>query len=98
LYATALAVAGKPFVAAFNAGAPFGREVPVFDDPRLVRDDAMGRRVAAVVGSGRAAVLRGHGAVIAAAGIVDAVALALEPEDSARRLRLRHASCGARPF
>jgi len=98
LYATALAVAGKPFVAAFNAGAPFGREVPVFDDPRLVRDDAMGRKVAAVVGTGRAAVLRGHGAVIAAAGIVDAVALALELEESARRLWLTYAIGEPRRF
>src|SRR5207249_4902486 len=73
LYATSLSVAGKPLVTAFNAGAPFGREVPVFDDPRLVRSEDQGRRLAAVVGRGPAALLRGHGAARGALPILSCV-------------------------
>jgi ribulose-5-phosphate 4-epimerase/fuculose-1-phosphate aldolase len=98
LYATALAVAGKPLVAAFNAGASFGREVPVFDDPRLVRDESRGRALAAVVAKGNAAVLRGHGAVVVAKDIVTCVALALQLEESARRLWLAYAVGEPRRF
>ena len=98
LYATALAVAGKPLVAAFNAGASFGREVPVFDDPRLVRDESRGRALAAVVAKGNAAVLRGHGAVVVAKDIVTCVALALQLEESARRLWLAYAVSEPRRF
>ena len=98
LYATALAVAGKPLVTAFNAGANFGREVPVFDDPRLVRDEARGRALAAVVGVGKAAVMRGHGVVVVAPDIVSCVALALQLEESARRLWLAYAIGEPREF
>jgi ribulose-5-phosphate 4-epimerase/fuculose-1-phosphate aldolase len=98
LYATALAVAGKPLVAAFNAGAPFGREVPVYDDPALVRDSAQGRRLAGVLGSGRAAVLRGHGAVVVGNDLPTCVAMSLELEESARRLWLTYAIGEPRRF
>jgi ribulose-5-phosphate 4-epimerase/fuculose-1-phosphate aldolase len=98
LYATALAVAGKPLVAAFNAGAVFGREVPVHDDPALVRDGAQGRRLVRVLGSGAAALLRGHGAVVVAGDLEGCVALSLELEESARRLWLAYAVGKPRPF
>ena len=98
LYATALSVAGKPLVAAFNAGASFGRVVPVFDDPRLVRDEVRGRALAAAVGTGTAAVLRGHGAVVVAPDIVTCLALALQLEESARRLWLAYAVGEPRAF
>ena len=90
LYATSLVVAGKPLVAAFNAGAPFGREVPVYDDPRLVRDEASAARLAGVLGLGPAALLRGHGAVVAAPDVMSAVALAVQLEESAHRLWLAY--------
>jgi len=90
LYATALTVAGKPLVAAFNAGAPFGREVPVYDDPALVRTTAQGQRLAVVVGTGKAALLRGHGAAVVAPDLVTCVALSLQLEESARRLWLAY--------
>jgi HCOMODA/2-hydroxy-3-carboxy-muconic semialdehyde decarboxylase len=91
LHATALAVTGKPLVAASNAGAPFGKEVPVFDDPRLVRDDAIAARLVSVLGSGRAALMRGHGAVVVGDDVPAATALAIELEESARRLWLAYA-------
>ena len=98
LYATALSVAEKPLVAAFNAGASFGREVPVLDDPRLIRDGARGRALAAVVGAGNAAVMRGHGAVVVARDIVTCLALALQLEESAHRLWLSYAIGEPRRF
>ena len=42
LAATAFATVGKPLITAFNAGAPFGKAVPVYDDPDLVRNDDQG--------------------------------------------------------
>ncbi|OLC20501.1 MAG: hypothetical protein AUH33_03560 [Chloroflexi bacterium 13_1_40CM_68_21] len=98
LHATALAVAGKPLVAAFNAGAPFGREVPVYDDPALIRESAPARRLASVLGSGRAAVLRGHGAVVVGDDLPTCVAMSLQLEESARRLWLTYAIGEPRRF
>jgi ribulose-5-phosphate 4-epimerase/fuculose-1-phosphate aldolase len=98
LYATSLSVVGKPLVAAFNAGAPFGREVPVFDDPRLIRSDEQGRRLARLIGQGPAALLRGHGAVVVAADLPRAVAFALQLEESAHRLWLTYAIGEPRRF
>jgi HCOMODA/2-hydroxy-3-carboxy-muconic semialdehyde decarboxylase len=91
LYATTFAVAGKPLLTAFNAGTWFGREVPVYDDPLLVRDDAQGRRLAEVLGAGRAALLRGHGVVVVGHDIPACVATSLALEESARRLWLAYA-------
>jgi ribulose-5-phosphate 4-epimerase/fuculose-1-phosphate aldolase len=86
LFATTFAVSGKPFITAFNAGAWFGAEVPVYDDPVLVRDDAQGRRLADTLGRGRAAVLRGHGVVAVGHDVASCVAASLALEESARRL------------
>jgi L-fuculose-phosphate aldolase len=86
LFATTFAVAGKPLVCAFNSGAWFGQELPVFDDPVLVRDDDRGRAVARVLANGRAALLRGHGVLVVGEDLPTAVAGAILLEDSARRL------------
>src|SRR5207244_963291 len=81
-----LAVAGKPLVCAFNSGAWFGHDVPVFDDPVLVRDEAGGRAVAGVLRERRAVLMRGHGVLVVGEDIPSAVAGAILLEDSARRL------------
>jgi ribulose-5-phosphate 4-epimerase/fuculose-1-phosphate aldolase len=86
--ATAFAVAGRPLIVASNAGAWLGGTVPVFDDPELVRTDALGRSVARDLGPARAALLRGHGAVVLGEDIPDCVTAALFLEESAERLRL----------
>ena len=98
LYATTFAVSGKPFITAFNAGAWFGREVPVYDDPTLVREDAQGQRLAGVLARGRAAVLRGHGVVVVGENIPSCVAASLALEESARRLWYAYAIGEPRPF
>ena len=86
LFATTFAVAGRPLICAFNSGAWFGNDVPVFDDPALVRDEAAGRSVARVLGDRRAALMRGHGVLVVGEDLPTAVAGAILLEDSARRL------------
>lgn len=64
-------------------GAYFDR-VPLWEDPRLLRDDASARAVAEAMGDARAIVLRGNGAVVAAECLPKAVTLAWFLEDAAR--------------
>lgn len=98
LAATAFAVAGQPLVTAFNAGAPFGRVVPVYDDPDLIRDDAQGRGLAADLGDRRAVLLRGHGVAVVADDIPSCVTLSLYLEENARRLAFALTLGPVRPF
>ncbi len=86
LFATAFATAGRPLVCAYNAGVAFGREVPVFDDPDLVRRDDQGREVATVLGNERAALLRGHGVIVVGEDVPTCVTASLYLEESAKRL------------
>jgi ribulose-5-phosphate 4-epimerase/fuculose-1-phosphate aldolase len=86
--ATAFAVAGRPLIVASNAGAWFGGTIPVYDDPELVRTDALGQAVARDLGGARAVLLRGHGAVVLGEDIPDCVTAALYLEESAERLLL----------
>jgi len=86
LFATAFATAGRPLVCAYNAGAVFGHEVPVFDDPDLVRRDDQGREVAKVLRDRRAALLRGHGVIVVGEDVPTCVTASLFLEESAKRL------------
>jgi ribulose-5-phosphate 4-epimerase/fuculose-1-phosphate aldolase len=86
LAATAFATVGKPLITAFNAGAPFGRVVPVYDDPDLVRNDRQGNAMAADLGAHRAVLLRGHGVAIVADDVPSCVTLSLYLEENAKRL------------
>jgi ribulose-5-phosphate 4-epimerase/fuculose-1-phosphate aldolase len=60
----------------------------VYDDPELVRTDALGLALARDLGASRAALLRGHGAVVLGEDIPDCVTAALFLEESAERLIL----------
>ena len=86
LFATAFATAGRPLVCAYNAGVAFGATVPVFDDPDLVRRDEQGRAVATVLADHRAALLRGHGAIVVGEDVPTCVTASLYLEESAKRL------------
>ena len=86
LAATAFATVGKPLITAFNAGAPFGRAVPVYDDPDLVRDDQQGSAMAQDLGAHRAVLLRGHGVAVVADDVPSCVTLSLYLEENAKRL------------
>ena len=86
LAATAFATVGKPLITAFNAGVPFGRLVPVYDDPDLVRNDRQGSAIAKDLGAHRAVLLRGHGVAVVAEDVPSCVTLSLYLEENAKRL------------
>jgi ribulose-5-phosphate 4-epimerase/fuculose-1-phosphate aldolase len=86
LAATAFATVGKPLITAFNAGAPFGKAVPVYDDPDLVRSEQQGSAMAKDLGAHRAVLLRGHGVAVVADDVPSCVTLSLYLEENAKRL------------
>ena len=61
-------------------------EVPVWDEPELVRDRASGQRLIDVLGDASVALLRWHGAVIVGATVREAVLRAILAEQHARQL------------
>jgi ribulose-5-phosphate 4-epimerase/fuculose-1-phosphate aldolase len=83
-WSTFLTMVGAPFTPVFPQGALLG-EVPVLDSPLSINTRTMGKRVAATVGAGRAALLKSHGAVIVGTTIVECFALAAYLEENAQR-------------
>lgn len=82
--ATALTSAGVPIRPLHGQGAFLGPEVPVFDDPRLVRDHDRAQALADALGSAPAVLMRGNGAVTVGADVGQAVARMWLLEASAR--------------
>jgi HCOMODA/2-hydroxy-3-carboxy-muconic semialdehyde decarboxylase len=80
----ALSALGRTPRALHGFGAYFAPSAPLHDDPRLVRDEASAAALASRLGGARAIVMRGNGAMTAAASLEDAVALAWYLEDAAR--------------
>ena len=78
-----LSVAGLVPVPRHGIGAYFGR-VPLWDDPRLLRDDAAASGLADMLGDASALVMRGNGAVVVGESLPQAVTLAWFLEDAAR--------------
>jgi ribulose-5-phosphate 4-epimerase/fuculose-1-phosphate aldolase len=66
-------------------GTLFHDGIPVFPDPRLVRDHTRGVALARSLGPHRAVLLRAHGAAITGEGIVEAVGGTFLFEENARR-------------
>ena len=64
-------------------GAYFDR-LPLWDDPRLLRNDAAAQALAHCMGQASAVVMRGNGAVVTGATLEQAVTLAWFLEDAAR--------------
>ncbi|WP_439569720.1 class II aldolase/adducin family protein [Sphingopyxis sp.] len=79
----ALSVAGLVPVPRHGIGAYF-KAVPLWDDPRLLRDDAAAAGLAEMLGDVPALVMRGNGAVVAGETLPQAVTLAWFLEDAAR--------------
>ena len=79
----ALSVAGLVPVPRHGIGAYFGR-LPLWNDPRLLRDDAAAAALADRLGDAPALVMRGNGAVVAGADLPQAVTLGWFLEDAAR--------------
>jgi HCOMODA/2-hydroxy-3-carboxy-muconic semialdehyde decarboxylase len=65
-------------------GAYFAPAPPLWDDPRLLRDDASAARLAGAMGAAPAIVMRGNGAVVVADSLRKAVTLSWFLEDAAR--------------
>lgn len=61
--ATALTSASVPILPLHGQGSFLGREVPVFDEARLVRDRATGEALAKSLGEAGGLMMRGNGAV-----------------------------------
>ena len=83
-WSTLLTMVGAPWRPVCPQGALLGA-VPVLDSPLSVNTRAMGERVAAALGGGSSVLLKSHGAVVAAADIVQGFALAIYLEDNACR-------------
>jgi HCOMODA/2-hydroxy-3-carboxy-muconic semialdehyde decarboxylase len=65
-------------------GAYFDPAPPLWDDPRLLRDDSSAARLAETMGQASAIIMRGNGAILAADSLEKAVALSWFLEDAAR--------------
>jgi len=65
-------------------GSYFAPRAPLWRDPRLARDDATARAIAEALGSARAIVLRGNGALAVGRSLEEAAVLAWFLEDAAR--------------
>jgi len=85
LYATAFTTSEHTLRPIHALGSIFGSKIPIHADPRLVRTPERGQALAAVLGSGRAALLRAHGVVTTGADVEEAVAGAFLIEENARR-------------
>jgi L-ribulose-5-phosphate 4-epimerase len=84
-YATLFSVVGKPLKAVGVTGAPFGETVPVHPDPTLIQRPEQGEALARTLGNNPAAILRGHGVVVAGQSIEEAFAGIVMLEDNALR-------------
>ena len=85
-YATLFTIAGVPLVPVYIVASLFGEDgVPLFDDPRLIRQPEEGRAVAAALGDKPALLLRAHGAVTVAPDIEGVFAVSYAMEDNARK-------------
>lgn len=79
----ALSVAGITPVPRHGIGAYFGN-IPLWNDPRLLRDDAAAAALADALHDAPALVMRGNGAVAVGESLPQAVTLAWFLEDAAR--------------
>lgn len=80
----ALSTQGIVPAARHGIGAYFAPGPALWNDPRLLRDDAAAARVAEALGESNAIVLRGNGAVVAGETLEQAVTLNWFLEDAAR--------------
>ena len=85
-FSTVFTIAGRPLVPVFQLGALFPAEgIPVYDDPDLIRSDEEGDAVARALGSGRAVLLRGHGAVVVGEDVETCFTTSIWLEENAKK-------------
>jgi L-fuculose-phosphate aldolase len=83
-FATAFAVTRRELRPVLISGALFAAGVPTYSDQHLITTPDRGRAVADLIGKGRAALLRNHGTVVAAADPEELLLASLLLEDNAR--------------
>jgi ribulose-5-phosphate 4-epimerase/fuculose-1-phosphate aldolase len=82
-----LSMADRPLIPASNPGALFGPgPIPVYQDPALIHTDEQGDAVARTLGTGDAAILRGHGSIVVGNSIEWTFAACIDLEEAATRL------------
>lgn len=94
----AFGVAGVEPSPVFHMAASFGRHIPIFDaydedSGLLINNLAQARRLAAVLGDRKGALMRGHGAVVTGHGLEDVVMSSIYLAQNAR-IRLNAATLG----
>jgi HCOMODA/2-hydroxy-3-carboxy-muconic semialdehyde decarboxylase len=92
----ALGTARRTPRARHGLGAYFGEGPALWDDPQLVRDDALASAVIDALGDRNAVVMRGNGVVVLADSLQKVVALSWYLEDAAR-LELAVLGAGLEP-
>ena len=73
LISTAIGIGNVPIKPIYNQGMPFAPETPIFQKPDLITNWQLGSEVADCLGTANAALLRGHGVVVAGATVDHAV-------------------------
>jgi HCOMODA/2-hydroxy-3-carboxy-muconic semialdehyde decarboxylase len=81
---TTLSTLGQTPRARHGFGAYFAPSPPLYRNPRLVRDVPSAQTLASELGSSRAIVMRGNGAIAVGTSIEEAVVMAWYLEDAAR--------------
>lgn len=80
-------------------GTYFQPGIPLWDDVQLLRSDDQASDLAELFGAGKALVMRGNGAIVAGASLVEALTLTWYLEDAARiELIVRGAGLGDAPI
>jgi HCOMODA/2-hydroxy-3-carboxy-muconic semialdehyde decarboxylase len=80
-------------------GTYFQPGIPLWDDVQLLRSDDQASGLADLFGAGKALVMRGNGAIVAGASLVEALTLTWYLEDAARiELIVRSAGLGDSPI
>ena len=92
-WSTLLSCAGHGYKVTVAQGALLG-DVAQFPSPRSINNDVSANEMAAVLGDGRAAMLKAHGSVVVGGDVVETAVLAIYMELNAKR-QVRLAAMGA---
>ncbi|HKV45719.1 MAG TPA: class II aldolase/adducin family protein [bacterium] len=85
-WATVFSIAGRPLVPVFILGAVFPEKgLPVYDDPDLIRTTERADALARTLGTARAVLLRGHGAVVVGEDIETCFTTSIWMEENAKK-------------
>lgn len=84
-YATLFAIAKREFRPVTLQGAIFAGGLPLFTEPHLITTPDRGNRLIETIGGKRAALLRGHGIVVAGPTLQEVLYASLVLEDDAKK-------------